>query len=177
MAAAAELAQGRTLLCGLPCLLSPAALADKTTAESLKLLLRAAGGVMVEQPHQLLQQQQQQQVAPEHGDQASLVVRQDGRPYGLILVAVMDQEAPAGAAAAKASGSSGGRSRRSTGGGGGGSGGSRQLGKETVCAKDVMWGRECGFGGWPVYSKEWLIRSVLSFRPDWGGYCGCVPGS
>jgi hypothetical protein len=43
-----------------------------------------------------------------------------------------------------------------------------------VAGKDLTWARESGFEGWPVYSKDWLIRSVLTFAPDWARYSGIV---
>ena len=96
----------------------------------------------------------------------------DGRPYGLILIgnAQDESEEPRG-------GSSRGRGRASTGGGGGGSSGgsSRRVKKEP--SKDEKWARESGLAGWPMYSKDWLIRSVLSFTPRWDDYTGVVSAS
>lgn len=41
--------------------------------------------------------------------------------------------------------------------------------------KDVRWAQESGYVGWPLYSKEWLIKSVLGYKPLWGEPCGIVP--
>lgn len=46
-------------------------------------------------------------------------------------------------------------------------------GKSGVSRKDVMWARESGFAGWPVYSKDWLIKSVLTYLTDWSG-CSAI---
>lgn len=43
-----------------------------------------------------------------------------------------------------------------------------------LVAKDVKWARECGFVGWPLYNKEWLVKSVLGYEPLWGEFCGTV---
>lgn len=40
---------------------------------------------------------------------------------------------------------------------------------------DTQFVEQSGFGGWPLYSKEWLTRSVLTFQTDWTAYYAVVP--
>lgn len=126
-----EKSQGRSLLCGMPCLLSPGAAHADKLGSSLQLLLEASGGCVLPGPDENLLQ-------------ASLALAAAGgyvpgdRPPGLIIVEEDAKE------------------------------------ESGVSGKDVTWARESGFVGWPVYSKDWLIRSVLTYRPDWLGCSATV---
>lgn len=55
--------------------------------------------------------------------------------------------------------------------------GGGKKGVKRVSPKDVKWAQESGYGGWPMYSKEWLVKSVLGYLPLWGEHCGVVPAA
>lgn len=199
----ADRQRGGSLLCGLPCLLlrgSSTTSSSNTGSgrrgqshDRLKLLLQAAGGAVTDSPQTLVaaaaaaggvtrhvqtsdyqqQQQQQQEMMPSaqnaRGGVLSPGFGPDGKPYGLIFLVPPDE--PTVGSSSKAGGGGGG-------GGGSGSGGSsrrHQSSGRDVWVAGKAWAQQQGLGGWPLYNKEWLIRAVLSYAPDWAAHCGVVP--
>jgi hypothetical protein len=128
----AERSQGRSLLCGIPCLLFPGAGAHASCdVASLRVLVEAAGGVVCSDP-------EDPRIPARPQTPADFVGK---RPPVLLLLYSAGQRA----------------------------GPSYQ--------DDTHFVEEGGFGGLPLYSKEWLTRSVLTFQADWSAYYAVVPQS
>jgi hypothetical protein len=158
-AAAADAA----VLAGVHCLLAPGLMVSDA-ADSLGLLITAAGGNMLSSMQQLLQlageqqqqqlgglpcpspRQQQQQLELSNSQQQQQQQQQLGEPHCSCehLLVLLSSEAE-GKADVK------------------------------VSSKDLSWARESGLpAGFKLYSREWLTRCILTYSVDWRHPCAEV---
>jgi hypothetical protein len=141
------------------CLLAPGLLLgpDPTAADHLKLLITAAGGAVLETAQQLMQ-----------------------------LHTSQPQSAQLSPAGERTQGEADKRKGIGPGHHGGSDRSSRQQSRLLVLVsqdvsgqvnvKDVCWAVEAGVAaGWPLYSREWLLRSITLYHLDWDRPDGTVP--
>lgn len=141
---------------GVHVLIAPGLLLGNESAQHLKLLITAAGGTVVGSPQRVLQLAAQQQQRKAEGDSpagAPLQLDQQQHKQRLLVLVSTQEKAQDH------------KSQRQ-----------RQQGPgDNVILKDFNWARESGLpNGWPLYNREWLIQSVMTYSVDWDTPCARI---